>query len=692
MKPQFTLAGCQVDLSRNQISRDGQSETLPPKAMAVLACLVEQQGQVISQDLLLDTVWAGSVVSPNTLQRSITQLRKALGDDSKSQSIIQTHAKRGYSLEVPVQWQTGSSDTSKPAEKPSNKKTNQLLAVLGGLLAVVILGFTTDNSSPTQAGFTKLVSITASDAKEGGAGYSPDGRYIVFHRFEGLCSNHVWAKDLASGREIQLTSQQGVYNSHTFSPDGKQLLFKARETCSDQPNPNKVCWDLMTLNFEAALTAPQQPSLRISCEQAQIADPKWLSDGKIAVLQRRSSRWQLVSYQVGAMHSETLYAPENKHLYAIDHSTIHNRIAVLALNEQGHHLLEMLDSTGQLLASNIIDHQAPFARLEQMTISFSPVHPNLLFSAGKQVYSLSFDGEVKLLEHLVNQQLFEPRIHPGGEKLVAISGIFDRDIAKVSLTAAIRSQAKPGFNQVSTPYPSLDRSIFEDKDAHFQPGGDLVAYVSERSGSYQIWLNDGKASKQLSRFAPDSLINGLAWHSDGQRLSVAANGQLYQISIAGEQKPIAFKHPVLNLFQQQTDGRLLISTNIAGQPRLISLNGETGKYQEHAAIEVNDAKMLDSGELIYLDLDKTYWRKSADPAETIAALRTIKSAKRFALSNNKIYSIGNRTLWSYDLSSDIFETHQAIDPYVDYVSDIKGQQMLITQVVSVKKEVVELRK
>ena len=67
--------------------------------------MAENQGKVVSQEALLDKVWQGTVVSPNTLQRSIAQLRKALGDDGKVQVYIKTHAKQGYSLECDVRWQ-----------------------------------------------------------------------------------------------------------------------------------------------------------------------------------------------------------------------------------------------------------------------------------------------------------------------------------------------------------------------------------------------------------------------------------------------------------------------------------------------------------------------------------------------------------------------------------------------------------
>ena len=103
MAEQYWVGDFYIDLTRNQITQKMESKTIPPKALAVLTCLAKNANKVVSHDELLSEVWPDTVVTPNTLQRSIAQLRKALGEDS--QSYIKTHAKQGYSLEVEVRWQ-----------------------------------------------------------------------------------------------------------------------------------------------------------------------------------------------------------------------------------------------------------------------------------------------------------------------------------------------------------------------------------------------------------------------------------------------------------------------------------------------------------------------------------------------------------------------------------------------------------
>jgi DNA-binding winged helix-turn-helix (wHTH) protein len=51
---------------------------LYPKAIEVLACLVERHGQVTTKEDLLAKVWPDTFVEEGALTRSISVLRKAL--------------------------------------------------------------------------------------------------------------------------------------------------------------------------------------------------------------------------------------------------------------------------------------------------------------------------------------------------------------------------------------------------------------------------------------------------------------------------------------------------------------------------------------------------------------------------------------------------------------------------------------
>ena len=103
-----------VDRDLNQLSAPGAAVKLEPKAMAVLLCLANQAGRVVSREVLLAQVWPGVVVGDDSLTQVVIKLRKALGDNSDRPTYIQTVTKRGYRLLAPVSQPAAGGSTPRP--------------------------------------------------------------------------------------------------------------------------------------------------------------------------------------------------------------------------------------------------------------------------------------------------------------------------------------------------------------------------------------------------------------------------------------------------------------------------------------------------------------------------------------------------------------------------------------------------
>jgi TolB-like protein/DNA-binding winged helix-turn-helix (wHTH) protein/Tfp pilus assembly protein PilF len=86
----------------NSLERDGRTLRLEPKVMQVLLTLAEQPGEVVTKEELIHRVWAETFVTDDVLIRSISELRKAFGDNPREPTYIQTVAKGGYRILVPV--------------------------------------------------------------------------------------------------------------------------------------------------------------------------------------------------------------------------------------------------------------------------------------------------------------------------------------------------------------------------------------------------------------------------------------------------------------------------------------------------------------------------------------------------------------------------------------------------------------
>ncbi|MGE4070139.1 MAG: winged helix-turn-helix domain-containing protein [Lysobacterales bacterium] len=102
--PRWQLDAFVFEPQRNRLlGSDGvQERLLEPRLVAVLQMLIEANGATVSDQQLLDRVWAGVVVSDASVYQAVAQLRKALGDISKPHRYIARVSSKGYRLLVPA--------------------------------------------------------------------------------------------------------------------------------------------------------------------------------------------------------------------------------------------------------------------------------------------------------------------------------------------------------------------------------------------------------------------------------------------------------------------------------------------------------------------------------------------------------------------------------------------------------------
>lgn len=702
MSEQYWIGGFYIDLSRNQITHNNETATVAPKALSVLTYLAQHQGKVISQDELLAQVWQGTIVSPNTLQRCITQLRKALGDDGKVQVYIKTHAKKGYSLECDVHWQQDAerppkalssvaADNPAPAQRRAGTKgvVNRLnaayasVAVALGLLLAVYLLF---SQPTTQLRISEFRPLTATDNKEVAGIYSPDGKFIVFHRYaDEFCRNSIWAKNIQTQQEFQLTANLDTNGPHSFSKDGSSLVFIQAIDCT-APLTQKTCYHLMQLDFNAALQAPQTPTLLLECNNSQIKNPKWLNNNQIALLQRSADRWQLISYSVDENSSKTLFHTHDGNIISYSYSSKDDLLAVVSVQQDDRYYLSMLQPDGKLVSHHLIDYPAQIAKFKAISPNFYPLAQQLIFSTGQQLYTLSYDGRVKAVSLPVDEAMGSPVLHKDGKRMLVIKGQYDSDIITMPLT--------PGQATADNdaPYQVLARSIQEESHPVIQPDSDVIAFKSSRSGQMQIWLKNADTLQQLSQFAVDTYLYEMHWAKDGQSLLVNADKELLQLGLDGSQHRYNFAHPVTMLFHWDSAAQTALAlVQINGIAKFAELNLANSASRVINDAQVKWAARSRDGTVIYTDMMDRFWQFGAVEQRPIAALHNQGSDRRFVIHNHTLYGINNQfQLWRYDINTEAFEIMTQLSSKIDSVSDANESQLLMTLGVTARKEVVEL--
>ncbi len=90
-----------IDFAACRVLRGGVEQPLEPKAFAVLAFLAREPGRVHARDAILDAVWGHRHVTPGVLNRVMTLLRHALGEDAQHPHRLHTVHGVGYRFDLP---------------------------------------------------------------------------------------------------------------------------------------------------------------------------------------------------------------------------------------------------------------------------------------------------------------------------------------------------------------------------------------------------------------------------------------------------------------------------------------------------------------------------------------------------------------------------------------------------------------
>ena len=92
-----------VDPRLGQIARGAEVVRVEARTMRLLLCLARRAGEVVSIDELLDEVWSGVVVTPDSVYQGVALLRRQLGDDPKRPSYIANVPRLGYRMVATVE-------------------------------------------------------------------------------------------------------------------------------------------------------------------------------------------------------------------------------------------------------------------------------------------------------------------------------------------------------------------------------------------------------------------------------------------------------------------------------------------------------------------------------------------------------------------------------------------------------------
>ncbi len=139
----YRIGDLVVDVGRGRLMRGGEEIALPKLSFDLLLAMARAAPNLLSIDDLMNQVWPGLVVSPETVIHRVKVLRDALSDDPKAPRYIAGLRGRGYQIIAAVEALQELDAPASPAQPmlaPPAPRRRYLLAIIAALVLVGAIG------------------------------------------------------------------------------------------------------------------------------------------------------------------------------------------------------------------------------------------------------------------------------------------------------------------------------------------------------------------------------------------------------------------------------------------------------------------------------------------------------------------------------------------------------------------------
>ena len=590
-----------LDVKKRRLTCGDEIIPLTPKEFEVLFLLIDNAGQVVEKDELLETVWKDTFVEEGTLTRNISWLRKKLAAHTADNSqIIETLPKRGYrflpeiiklpepalvvteqiiqqiQIEESIEILPSSSEneisfvdgkfleTPKIKALPAASKKRQIsilwiipIVLIFSALAVsaYYVYFSQNRSGVILA--SKITPFSGLPGRETSPSFSPDGKQIVYSWDGGIEGGNldIYVKLVGAGEPVRLTNTETDEINPTFSPDGKSIAF-----VRNFPTHNEIVLISALGGAERKLDEYAGfASLSFSPDGKNLAAANLdLSEKKAGIYLislANGEKTQFTTPENPAVDLSPRFSPDGKSLAFIRYFTSFRREIFVVPAEGG--------------------------EPRQITFDDTRIYGLDWNNDSRKLFFTSFrTGNQLSLWQISSNEKSEPQIIPTGSK--NLDDLTISPDGKIIAYVENTTDENIWESEANAPPHPLIRSTRADHSPQFSPDGTQIVFASDRTGNYEIWLADanGKNQRQLTdtkesagspRFSPD----GKFIVYDAQ---IAGGSDIYTISVNGGTPQRLTENAQQNsLPAWSADGKwIFFSSNRSGDDQIWKMPGGGG--------------------------------------------------------------------------------------------------------------------
>ncbi len=264
-----------LDADEHTLHRGLELVTISPRTFDLLLKLVENPGRLLHKETLMQEVWVDSVVEEGNLNRTMSTLRKALGEKPKEDRYIQTVPRVGYRFIAPVKTvsvaaisdaATEPPTATAPAARPNGASRWIFPALVVALVVVLFGGLITWQK---RAGIAALkaaplvkepVRLTDNPADDSHPRWTKDGR-IRFFRADTNNQTKSFIMN-ADGSGQSAVNDFANLKTGVWSPDGKKIVFQKPDDnhasyLANADGSNEIALPFIRGNFDWSFDSKQ---------------------------------------------------------------------------------------------------------------------------------------------------------------------------------------------------------------------------------------------------------------------------------------------------------------------------------------------------------------------------------------------------------------------------------------------------
>jgi len=530
----------EADLHTHELWKYGTRIKLVGQPFEVLAILLSKPGELVTRDTLRERLWPGDtfVDFNHGLNAAVNKLRDALSDSADNPRYVETLPRRGYRFiaavtrSSPAAGSVARVETPKPSETaslplesvevplvepegeeeaPPARTGRRRFYLIAALVGVAFLLFPTvvwfvvnrvmvagarDGYSPGQ----HIRPLTNLNAETSEPAFSPDGNYIAF-RAEGTKPGEggLLAKGVGGDEPVQVTKNAGDC-CPAWSPDGQTVAFSRFEDKEFQIYTIPV-----RHGADGGVTAGTEKKLNPDGITPRRGEVAWSPDGKTLAF-AGGARIILLNLGDGTVYRLTeppplsedwgpSFSPDGRRVLFVRSRDTGFSEEILTIPVHGGSVARVASEPARILGPP----QWSFDGQSVIFASDRNSHPAL--------WRVSLTNEAPIE---INDSGWYPAVSRKGYKLAyqrvtRSLNVWEMDLVEGQKHILIPSTSET--DQGPGPQPS--------------PDGQKIAYMSDRSGTMEIWVSDrdGKNPIQLSAIGSAGTPR---WSPDGQSIAFDA--------------------------------------------------------------------------------------------------------------------------------------------------------------------------